>query len=170
MCTTYTGYAYHHQCFYWHPWYYIVHTWLTANLPGCPWGSINRLGLDGKARISRISPPSKLGGHVDMEARNVTMAILGSTVSHSRVIVGLSQSAPAVGWGSPTHAWLASVNWIGCARYLNRGYSYGARGRHYLILLRQYSQNYYTYNSVVKNINSPCHKDTCVQISTGSTE
>ena len=91
-------------------------------------------------------------------------------VSHKHVIVGLSQSAPAVGWGSPPHAWLASVNWIGCARYLNRGYRYGARGMHYLILLRQYSQNYYTYNSVVKNTYSPCHKDTCVQISTGNTE
>ena len=45
--------------------------------------------------------------------------ILDSMVSHSRVIVGLSQSAPAVGWGSPFHAWLASVNWIGCAGYLN---------------------------------------------------
>ena len=28
---------------------------------------------------------------------------------------------------------------------------YGARGMHYHILLRQYNQNYYTYNSVVKN-------------------
>ena len=37
--------------------------------------------------------------------------ILGSMVSHYHVIVGLSQSAPAVGWGSPLHAWLASVNW-----------------------------------------------------------
>ena len=77
---------------------------------------------------------------------------------------------PAVGWGSPLHAWLASVNWIGTARYLNRGYRSGARGMHYHILLRQYSQNYYTYNSVVKNIYSPCHKDACVQISIGNTE
>ena len=66
-------------------------------------------------------------------------------VSYSRVIVGLSQSAPAVGWGSPLHTWLASVNWIGRARYLNRCCPYGARGMHYHILLRQYSQNYYTY-------------------------
>ena len=86
------------------------------------------------------------------------------------VIVGLSQSAPTVGWGSPLHAWLASVNWIGCPRYLNRGYRYGARGMHYHILLRQYSQNYYTYNSVVQNTYSPCHKDACVQISIGNTE
>ena len=78
-------------------------------------------------------------------------AILGSMVSHDRVIVGLSQSAPAVGWGSPLHAWLASVNWISSARCLNRRYRYGARGMHYHILLRQYSLNCYTYNSVVKN-------------------
>ena len=84
--------------------------------------------------------------------------ILGSMLSHLRVIVGLSQSAPAVGWGSPLHAWLALVNWIGSACYLNRGYHYGARGMHYHILLRQYNQNYYTYNSVVKNTYSPCHK------------
>ena len=96
--------------------------------------------------------------------------ILGSMVSHQRVIVGLNQSAPAVSWGSPLHAWLASVNWIGCTRYLNRGYRYRARGMHYHILLRQYSQNYYTYNSVVKNTHSPCHKDACVQISIENTE
>ena len=69
--------------------------------------------------------------------------ILSSMVSHQRVIVGLSQSAPAVGWGSPLHAWLASVNWIGGARCLNRRYRYGARGMHYHILLRQYSQSCY---------------------------
>ena len=96
--------------------------------------------------------------------------ILGSMVSHWRVIVDLSQSAPAVGWGSPLHAWLASVNWISCARYLHVGYRYGARGMHYHISLRQYSQNYYTYNSVVKNIYSPCHKDARVQISIENTE
>ena len=95
---------------------------------------------------------------------------LGSMVSHQRVIVGLSQSAPAVGWGSPLHAWLASVNWIGSARYLNRGYRCGARGMHYHILLRQYSQNYYTYDSVVKNTYSPCHKDACVHILIENTE
>ena len=91
-------------------------------------------------------------------------------VSHQRVIVGLNQSAPAVGWGSPLHAWLASVNWIGCTRYLNRGYRYGARGMHYHILLRQYSQNYYTNNSVMKNAYSPCYKDAYVQISIENTE
>ena len=96
--------------------------------------------------------------------------ILGSMVSHQRVIVGLNQSAPAVSWGSPLHAWLASVNWIGCTRYLNRGYRYRARGMHYHILLRQYSQNCYSYNSVVKNTHSPCHKDTCVQISIENTK
>ena len=85
-------------------------------------------------------------------------------------MVGLSQSAPAVGWGSPLHAWQASVNWIGWARYLNRVYRYGPRGMHCHILLRQYSQNYYTYNSVVKNTYSPCHKDAWVQISIGNTE
>ena len=96
--------------------------------------------------------------------------ILGSMMSHQRVIVGLSQSAPAVGWGSPLHAWLASVNWIGGARCLNRRYRYGARGMHYHILLWQYSQNCYTYNSVVKNTCSPCHKDACIKISIGNTE
>ena len=53
---------------------------------------------------------------------------------------------------------------------MNRGYRYGARGMHYRILLRQYSQNYYTYNSVVKTIYSPCHKDACVQILIGNNE
>ena len=96
--------------------------------------------------------------------------ILGSMVSHQRVIVDLSQSEPALGWGSPLHAWLASVNWIGCSRYLNRGYRYGARGMHYHILLWQYSRNYYTYNSVVQNTYSPCHKDACVQISIVNTK
>ena len=96
--------------------------------------------------------------------------ILGSMVSHYRVIIDLSQSAPAVGWGSPLHAWLASVNWISSACCLNRRYRYGARGMHYHILLRQYRQNCYTYNSVVKNTYSPCHKHACVQISIGNTE
>ena len=82
-------------------------------------------------------------------------AILCSMASQERVIVGLSQSAPAVGWGSLLHASLASVNWIGSARYLNRGYPYGARGMHYHILLRPCSQNYYTYSNVVKNTYSP---------------
>ena len=91
-------------------------------------------------------------------------------VSQQRVIVGLSQSAPAMGWGSPLHAWLASVNWIGGARCLNRHYRRGARGMHYHILLRQYSQNCYTYNSVVKNTYSPYHKDACINISIGNTE
>ena len=100
----------------------------------------------------------------------ITLSILGSMMSHQRVIVGLSQSAPAVGWGSPLHAWLASVNWIGGARCLNWRYRYGARGMHYHIILRQYSQNCYTYNSVVKNTYSPCHKDACIKISIGNTE
>ena len=91
-------------------------------------------------------------------------------VSHKRVIVALNQSEPAVGWGSPLHAWQASVNWIGGAGYLNRRYCYGARGMHYHILLRQYRQNRYTYNSVVKNTHNPCHKDACVQIAVGNTE
>ena len=86
------------------------------------------------------------------------------------VMVGLSQLAPAVGWGSTLHAWLASMNWIGCARYLNRGYRYGVRGMHYHILLRPYSKNYYTYKSVVKNTYSPCHKDACGQIPIANTE
>ena len=36
--------------------------------------------------------------------------------------------------------------------------------------LRQYSHNYYTHNSVVKNTYSPCQKDSYVQISIGNTE
>ena len=63
--------------------------------------------------------------------------------------------------------WVASVNWIDC---LNRRYRYGALGMHYHILLRLYSQNCYTYNSMVKDAYSPCHKDACVQISIGNTE
>ena len=62
-------------------------------------------------------------------------------MSHYRVIVGLGQSAPTVGWGSSLHAWLASANWIRGARCLTRRYRYGARGMPYRILLRQYSQN-----------------------------
>ena len=42
----------------------------------------------------------------------ITTWILGSMVSHKRIIVGLSQSVPAVGCGSLLHAWLALVNWI----------------------------------------------------------
>ena len=34
----------------------------------------------------------------------------------------------------------------------------------------EYSQNYYTYNSVMKNTYSPCHEDVCVQISIANTE
>ena len=56
------------------------------------------------------------------------------------------------------------------SRCLNRRTRYGTDGMHYHILLRQYSQNYYTYNNVVKNIYSRCHKDACVQISTGNIE
>ena len=62
------------------------------------------------------------------------------------------------------------MNWIGGARYLNRRYRYGARGMHDRILLRQYNPRCYTYNSVVKNTDSPCHKDACVQISIGNAE
>ena len=94
--------------------------------------------------------------------------ILGSMASHWRVIVGLSQSSPAVGWWNPLHAWLVSVNRIGCACCLNRRYRYGARGMHYHILLRQCNQNYNVYNSVVRNTFSRCHKDACVHISTGN--
>ena len=96
--------------------------------------------------------------------------ILGNMVSHYRVIIDLSQSAPAMGWGSPLHAWLASVNWISGAHCLNRRYHHGAHGMHCQILLRQYRKNCYTYNSVVKNTYSPCHKHACVQISIGNTE
>ena len=53
---------------------------------------------------------------------------------------------------------------------MNRRYRYGARSMHYHILLRQYNQNCYTYNSVVKNTYSPSHKDACVQISIENTE
>ena len=89
--------------------------------------------------------------------------------SHQRVIVGLSQSAPAVGWGSPLHVWLAWVNWIGCVRCPNRRYRYRARGMHYYHFFFG-SQNCYTYNSVVNNTYSRCHKVACVQILIGNTE
>ena len=78
--------------------------------------------------------------------------------------------APALGWGSQLHTWLASVNLIDCACCPNRRYRHGARGMHYHILLRQYSQTYYIYNSVAKNTFSPCHKDASVQISIGYTK
>ena len=68
------------------------------------------------------------------------------------------------------HANAECGNWISGARCLNRRYRYGARGLHYHILLRQYSQNCCTYNIVVKNTYSHCHKDACVQISMGNTE
>ena len=135
--------------------------------------------LEGNTQISTAyysvslnswSSRSHISGLAKRTTSNRSQAILGSMVSHQRVIVGWSQSAPAVGWGSPLHTWLASVNWIGCARYLNRGYRYGVRGMHYHILLRHYSQNYCTYNRVVKNTYSPRHKDACVQISIGNTE
>ena len=91
-------------------------------------------------RLQRYFPGSNelIAGYIlYLEGWNQT--VLGSTVSHYRVIVGLGQSAPAVGWGSLLHAWLASVNWISGARCLNRRYPYGACGMHYHILLRQYS-------------------------------
>ena len=112
----------------------------------------------------------RITGSDNWYLRHRPAVYLGSMMSHQRVIVGLSQSAPAMGWGSPLHAWLASVNWIGGARCLNRRYRYGARGMHYHILLRQYRENCYTYNSVVKNTCSPCHKDACIKISIGNTE
>ena len=62
-------------------------------------------------------------------------------VSHSRVIIGLGQSAHAEGWGSPLYAWLASVNRIPSARCPNTGYYREARDMYHHILLRQYSQN-----------------------------
>ena len=101
---------------------------------------------------------------------HTSMCILGRMVSNYCVVVGLSLSAPAVGWGSRLHAWLASVNRIGCACCPNTRYCYGARGVHYHILLRQYSQKYYTCNNVVTTTYSRCHKGACVQISIGNTE
>ena len=75
------------------------------------------------------------------------------------------------GFPNPGGRWLAQIKYDALmthhARYLYRGYHYDM---HYRILLRQYSQNYYTYNSVVKNIYSPCHTDARVQISIGNTE
>ena len=70
-----------------------------------------------------------------------------------------------VGWESPLHAWLASVNRIGCAHCTNRRYRSWAHGMHYHILLRQCSQNCYTDNGVVRNTYSRYHKDASVQIS-----
>ena len=53
---------------------------------------------------------------------------------------------------------LGESNWL-CSLPESRGYRYGARGMHFHILLRQYSQSYLSYNRVVKNTNSRCHKD-----------
>ena len=48
---------------------------------------------------------------------------------------------PAVGWGNPLNAWLASVNWMLCAHCPNTRYRYGACGMYNPILLRQHSPN-----------------------------
>ena len=49
------------------------------------------------------------------------------------------------------------------ACYVNRGYRYGARGMDYHILLRQYSQNYYTYTKIhVSKFQLGISNDCCI--------
>ena len=89
-------------------------------------------------------------------------------VSNKRVIVGLSRSASAVGWGTQFHASLDSVNPMFCARSLNARYRCEAHVMPWL--LRQYTQQFYTYDIVVKDTGSRCHKDAYAQIAIGNTE
>ena len=92
------------------------------------------------------------------------------------VRVTCGSSVKSVFWIWPLRPGCSKVSWdlwkgtINSARCLNRRYRYGARGMHYHILLRQYSQNCYTYNSVMQNTYSPCHTDACGQISIGNTK
>ena len=84
----------------------------------------------------------------------IIVSIRVSMVSYWRIIVGLSQVALAVGWGSPLHAWLASLNRIGCARCPNRRYRYGGLGVYYhcgstakLLHLQQCGENILIVNA-----------------------
>ena len=61
-------------------------------------------------------------------------------VSYYHVIVDFSQLALATVWGSPLHAWLATVGRIVCARCPKKRYPYEARSMDNHILLPQYSQ------------------------------
>ena len=81
--------------------------------------------------------------------------IRGSMARHIRVIVNLKQSVPATVWGRPLHAWLDSVNGIGCARCPDGCYRNGTCGIHYHVLLLQYSQNYSTYNTPWRMLHIP---------------
>ena len=71
--------------------------------------------------------------------------ILSSMLIYQHVIVDLSQSALAVGWGYPLHTWLSTVNWITWAPCPNTRKPYEACAMHYPghyhISLPQYSQN-----------------------------
>ena len=69
-------------------------------------------------------------------------------VGHWPVIVGLGQIAHAVVWGSPLHAWIATMNLITWTCYRNTHYSYEARSMHNPITLPQYSWNYYTQGRI----------------------
>ena len=102
-------------------------------------------------------------------AQIVAVSLVEWLVINAIKSVGANQ-CPTVGWGSPLHAWLASLNRIVCACCPNRRYGYVACGMHYHILLQQYSPNYYTYNIVVNNSYNLCHRDACVQISIRNNE
>ena len=97
--------------------------------------------ISGPYFISSIWTSSQ-PGFLFLSRINMCATILGSIVSHKWVIVSLSQSVPAAGWGSPLHAWVAVVNRISCACCPNTGYCYEAGDMHYHILLWQYSQIY----------------------------
>ena len=86
-------------------------------------------------------------------------------VSHWRIIVGFSQSAPAVCWGS-AHFMLVQPRWIELVvlvAWIN-AIAMGPMACTTTYFLRQYSQNYYEKDY------SRCHKDACVQISIGNTK
>ena len=69
--------------------------------------------------------------------------------------------------GKPT-AGLTSCGEHNC--YPNTHYGFEAHIMYNHILLPQYGQNYYTYNNVVKNTYSQCHRDACVKILRGIKE
>ena len=86
---------------------------------------------------------------------------------HEGVILDLSQWGCSDSWGSPPHAWLATVNW-----WLMQaaGHPLDPLGPRPARLLHQYLRNNYFYSNLVKVTESVCHKDTYVQILTRNTE
>ena len=106
-----------------------------------------------------LAPGSYLVSPLQILACNWRCFTVNWTTLHTTRLADMAPATPSR--GAYSWACVASVNWIGCAHYLNRGYCYGAHDMNYHNLLRP-CQNYYTYNSVVKNTYSPCHKDACV--------